>query len=40
MADLDKLIKRAEQVLERFEATLPRKPEPPDWKASVAFRWR
>ncbi len=40
MADLDKILKRAEQVLDRFEATLPRPSAPPDWKASVAFRWR
>jgi len=40
MADLEKILKRVEQVLERFEATLPQKPSAPDWKASTAFRWR
>jgi predicted AAA+ superfamily ATPase len=40
MADLEKILKRAEQVLERFEATLPQKLSAPDWKSSIAFRWR
>ncbi|HEX7812761.1 MAG TPA: ATP-binding protein [Burkholderiales bacterium] len=40
MADLEKILKRVEQVLERFEATLPRTLSAPDWKSSVAFRWR
>ena len=40
MSDLDRLIKRAEQVLERLEAALPPKLPPPDWKAALACRWR
>ena len=40
MADLEKILKRVEQVLERFEATLPHKVSAPDWKSSIAFRWR
>ena len=40
MADLEKILKRVEQVLDRFEATLPRPPAAPDWKSSVAWRWR
>jgi len=41
MSDLDRLIKRAEQVLERLEAALPPKLPAPDWKAAArAFRWR
>jgi predicted AAA+ superfamily ATPase len=40
MADLERILKRVEQVLDRFEATLPRPLAAPDWKASVAFRWR
>lgn len=40
MADLEKILKRVEQVLDRFEATLPQKPAAPDWKSSIAFRWR
>ena len=40
MADLQKILKRVEQVLERFEATLPQKVLAPDWKSSIAFRWR
>lgn len=40
MSDLDRLIKRAEQVLERIEAALPPRPPAPDWKAALAYRWR
>ena len=40
MSDLDRLIKRAEQVLERLEAALPPKVPAPDWKVAVACRWR
>jgi hypothetical protein len=40
MSDLDRLIKRAEEVLERFEAALPRQSPAPEWKAALAFRWR
>jgi len=40
MSDLDRLIKRAEQVLERLEAALPPKLPAPDWKAALAYRWR
>jgi len=40
MSDLDRLIKRAEQVLERIEAALPPRLPAPDWKAALAYRWR
>ena len=40
MSDLDRLIKRAEQVLERIEAALPPRLPTPDWKAALAYRWR
>jgi predicted AAA+ superfamily ATPase len=40
MSDLDRLIKRAEQVLDRLEAALPPKLPAPDWKAALACRWR
>ncbi len=40
MADIEKVLERFERVLERFEATLPQAPKAPDWKSSVAFRWR
>jgi predicted AAA+ superfamily ATPase len=40
MRDLDQLIKRAQQVLERLEAALPPKLPAPDWKAVPAYRWR
>ena len=40
MSDLDRLIKRAEQVLERLEAALPPKLPAQDWKDALAYRWR
>lgn len=38
--ETSKLFKRAEALLERIEQVLPRETPPPDWKASIAFRWR
>ena len=38
--DLERLLNRAEQVLERFEQTLPRAQPVPDWKRVRAYRWR
>ena len=38
--DLERLINRVEQVLARFEATLPRATQAPDWKKRLAYRWR
>ena len=40
MSDLDRLIKRAELVLERIEAALPPRLPTPDWKVALAYRWR
>lgn len=37
---LERLFARAEAVLARFEATLAPVPPLPDWKSSIAFRWR
>lgn len=34
------LISRAESLLARLEAVLPHTPRPPDWGASIAFRYR
>jgi len=39
MADPDRLVQRAEEVLQRLEALLPRPVVPPDWSAR-AWRWR
>ena len=39
-SDLERLISRVEQVLERFEATLPPRLPAPDWKKVLAYRWR
>jgi uncharacterized protein len=40
MSSLESLIARAERVLERLEALLPQSARAPDWRASVAFRYR
>ena len=38
---LERLVRRAEGLLERLEAVLPpATPREPDWKRSFAFRWR
>ncbi|MCL2524331.1 MAG: ATP-binding protein [Betaproteobacteria bacterium] len=37
---LERLLARAEAVLDRLEAALPPRPEPPDWQSATAFRWR
>lgn len=37
---LEHLLLRAEQLITRIEAALPRAPEAPDWSASVAYRYR
>lgn len=40
MSDIDRLIKHAEQVMERLEAALPADLPAPDWKSALAYRWR
>jgi predicted AAA+ superfamily ATPase len=40
MKNLDDLISRAETLLARLETVLPAEPAPPDWNASIGFRWR
>jgi len=40
MADLESVLARAERLLKRLEAVLPHPPAPPDWAASIAFRYR
>jgi len=39
MADFERLIARAESVLQKLEAILPEKPAEPDWTA-IAWRWQ
>ena len=38
--DFDHIFRRAEQLMERIEAALPRGLASPDWNSSVAFRYR
>jgi uncharacterized protein len=40
MAGADKLIKQVEALVTRLERLLSPEASPPDWKASIAFRWR
>jgi len=40
MSDAKKLIVRAAALIGRIEQLLPDNSAPPDWKASIAFRWR
>ena len=40
MSDVEKLIHRAESVLQRLESVLPQPLQAPDWAASTAFRYR
>jgi predicted AAA+ superfamily ATPase len=40
MADISKLLARAESLAARLEKLLPAEPPSTDWKASIAFRWR
>lgn len=40
MSELDKLVARLNRLLDRAEDFLPQKSLPPDWKASIAYRWR
>ena len=40
MNEVADLIRRAESLLERLEHVLPAPPPPPDWSASIGFRWR
>jgi predicted AAA+ superfamily ATPase len=40
MSSLESLIARAEALLARIEGVLPHPATPPDWSASVAFRYR
>lgn len=37
---VEQLLDRLARVLERVEAMLPAPPTAPDWKASIAYRWR
>lgn len=38
--DLQRLLQRAHDLIDRLEQVLPAGPVTPDWNASIAFRWR
>lgn len=40
MTDVSPLLAHVESLLLRLEKLLPTEVSPPDWKASIAFRWR
>jgi predicted AAA+ superfamily ATPase len=40
MSSWDQLIQRAQGLMDRLEAVLPQPLSPPDWTASIAFRYR
>ena len=40
MADVSKLLARAESLVDQLERLLPREAPATDWAASIAFRWR
>ena len=40
MNDIQSLIQRAHQFIDKLEAILPPAPQPTAWDAAVAFRWR
>ena len=40
VSPLDRLIARAESLIERLELVLPRPPVATDWSGAIAFRWR
>ncbi|MCZ7563387.1 MAG: ATP-binding protein [Burkholderiales bacterium] len=40
MKDLEKLVRRIDGLVDRLEAIMPAPMPAPDWRASVAFRWR
>ncbi len=40
MADVSKLLARAESLVDQLERLLPRETPATDWGASIAFRWR
>ncbi len=39
-ANVEKLITRAEKLIDKLEALIPVEGPQPDWQASIAFRWR
>jgi len=40
VADWEHVFQKLEKMLDRVERILPQPPEPPDWAAATAYRWR
>ena len=40
MAEWERIIEKLDRILDRAERILPQSPEPPDWSAATAYRWR
>lgn len=40
MSEFDRFLTRLDKLVDRIEGILPADPPEPDWKASIAFRWR
>lgn len=40
MANWEDVLQKLERILDRVEQLVPTRPEPPDWKEAIAYRWR
>jgi predicted AAA+ superfamily ATPase len=40
VANWEDVLQKLERILDRVEQLVPTKPEPPDWKEAIAYRWR
>ena len=38
--DWERVLEKLDRILDRVEQIVPHKPEPPDWKKTIAYRWR
>lgn len=38
--DWEPVFQKLERILDRVEQIVPHRPEPPDWKTAIAYRWR
>jgi predicted AAA+ superfamily ATPase len=40
VANWEDVLQKLERILDRVEQLVPTRPEPPDWKEAIAYRWR